>query len=214
MANRLTALIPDTDTVARFGGDEFVIMVLNLDADLQQAISRIQVFTTQIVNELNRSYSFTGFEHRITVSVGITLFSDSSRGAIDQLLQKADLAIEKMWLFQNLGIGFSLGDFGSGYSSLSYLKKLPLKYLKIDKSFVQDLRSSASDEAIAKTIVGLSQSLGIDVIAEGVETEAQLELLVSYGCHIYQGYQFSKPVPLEEIKFSSTEVAAQLIRAG
>lgn len=375
VADRLTTLIRQTDTVARFGGDEFVIMLSNLDPDREQAIFQVEEITQKIVDQLNRPYSFTGFEHRITVSVGITLFSDSDHSGIDQLLQRADLAmyqaksngrnlvcffdpqmqaavniraelesdlhqaikhrqfelyyqpqvnqhgrilgvealirwhhpakglispldfipvaeetgqiqtiglwvieqaclqlkhwqqkidssfsisvnvsskqyqnnnfvgdvvsiiealdvnpkqlkmeltesvlsenvdtiIEKMWQLKELGIGFALDDFGTGYSSLSYLKKLPLDHLKIDKSFVQDLTNNASDAAIAKTIVGLSQSLNIDVIAEGVETEAQLQQLVSYGCHIYQGYLFSRPVPKDEIRFSVAEPLEPLL---
>jgi len=373
VADRLTSLNRATDIVARFGGDEFVVLVTHLSPHPRRAILQVQVITQNLIDELSKPYSFIGFEHRITVSIGITLFSDSDNRGIDLLLQQADLAmyqaksngrnsvcffdpqmqaaannraeleadlhqailrkqfelyyqpqvnehgrllgvealirwhhpekglisplefipvaedtgqiqtiglwvieqachqltqwrgsiddkfaisvnvsskqyqnehfvdnvvhiidtlkinprqlkmeltesvlsenidtiIEKMWQLQNLGIGFALDDFGTGYSSLSYLKKLPLNYLKIDKSFVQDLTSSASDEAIAKTIVGLSQSLNIDVIAEGVETEAQLEQLVSYGCHIYQGYLFSKPVPAHEIVFSSSDRVIQ-----
>jgi EAL domain-containing protein (putative c-di-GMP-specific phosphodiesterase class I) len=93
------------------------------------------------------------------------------------------------------GVGFSLDDFGTGYSSLAYLQRLPLDQLKIDRAFVQDVQTKANDLAIARTVIELGQSLRMAVIAEGVETEGQRDLLASINCPAFQGYLFSKPVP-------------------
>ena len=112
------------------------------------------------------------------------------------LLDNAEDIIAKMTALRARGVGFSLDDFGTGYSSLSYLKRLPLDELKIDQSFVRDLLTDPNDAAIARTILALGQSLGLGAIAEGVETQGQRDFLAGLGCHHYQGYFFSRPVPI------------------
>ncbi len=114
------------------------------------------------------------------------------------LVSNIEDTIGKMGILNEIGIKFSLDDFGTGFSSLQYLKRLPLDQLKIDQSFVRDIASDANDQAIVSTIIGMSHSLGLNVIAEGVETEQQKEILLNSGCSSYQGYLFSKPVPIEE----------------
>jgi diguanylate cyclase (GGDEF)-like protein/PAS domain S-box-containing protein len=112
------------------------------------------------------------------------------------LAENLEDVIVKMSSLRERGVSFALDDFGTGYSSLSYLKRLPLDQLKIDQSFVQDVLVDANDAAIARTIVALGNSLGLAVIAEGVETTEQRDFLLANECRAYQGYLFSKPLPI------------------
>jgi EAL domain-containing protein (putative c-di-GMP-specific phosphodiesterase class I) len=114
------------------------------------------------------------------------------------LVADVERTVDKMNALKAKGIGFALDDFGTGYSSLSYLKRLPLDQLKIDKSFVRDVLTDPNDAAIARTILGLGHTLGLDVIAEGVETQDQRDFLARNGCRAYQGYLFGRPVPAEQ----------------
>jgi len=105
--------------------------------------------------------------------------------------------IAKMHALKQIGVRFSMDDFGTGYSSLAYLTQLPLDQLKIDQSFVRNIGIKSTDAVIVQTIVGMAKNLGMEVIAEGVETQEQRDFLERIGCLLYQGYLFSKPVPLE-----------------
>ncbi|BBI99317.1 hypothetical protein FGKAn22_10100 [Ferrigenium kumadai] len=118
------------------------------------------------------------------------------------VLKNVEDTITKMREIKLLGVSFSMDDFGTGYSSLQYLKRLPLDQIKIDQSFVRDVTSDPNDAAIVQTIIAMTQALGLNVIAEGVETAAQRDFLDKHGCHAFQGYLFSKPVPLEQFAAS------------
>jgi predicted signal transduction protein with EAL and GGDEF domain len=114
------------------------------------------------------------------------------------LVDNIENIIVSMAALQAVGVRFELDDFGTGYSSLQYLKQLPLYQLKIDQSFVREITSNSSDQAIVRTIIAMAESLKLKVIAEGVETEGQLTYLRNYGCNHFQGYFFGKPVPIED----------------
>jgi EAL domain-containing protein (putative c-di-GMP-specific phosphodiesterase class I) len=116
------------------------------------------------------------------------------------LLDDMEETIAKMAALKAHGAGFSLDDFGTGYSSLSYLKHLPLDQVKIDQSFVRDVLTDPNDAAIARSIIALGQSLGLAVIAEGVETGEQRDFLALQGCQAFQGYLFGRPGPAEALQ--------------
>ena len=159
---------------------------LNLAVNVSARQFRQPDFVTQVVEVLER----TGANAR-KLKLELTE---------SMLVDNVDEIIAKMSALRALGVAIALDDFGIGYSSLSYLKRLPLDQLKIDQSFVRDLLTDPTDAAIVLTIVALAQSLGLSVVAEGVETEPQREFLASHGCGAYQGYLHSRPLPLEQFE--------------
>ena len=118
------------------------------------------------------------------------------------VLENVQDTINKMRELKLLGVRFSMDDFGTGYSSLQYLKRLPLDQIKIDQSFVRDIATDPNDAAIVQTIIAMSEVLGLNVIAEGVENEAQHLFLDQHGCHAFQGYLFGKPMPIDQFEGS------------
>lgn len=165
---------------------------------------------TLAVNVSPRQFAQNDFVHQVLAVLEATgapaqrLKLELTEG---MLVANIEDVIVKMEALQQRGVGFSLDDFGTGYSSLSYLKRLPLDQLKIDQSFVRDILTDPNDAAIAKTVIALADSLGLAVIAEGVETEAQRDYLASQGCRAYQGYLFCRPVPLKEFEAFANAVA-------
>lgn len=368
---RLEASVRQDDTVARFGGDEFIVMLEHLSADKEEAVHQIESVAEKIISSLSKPYQLGELEYSITPSIGATLF-EKNEGGVDALLKQADIAmyqakkagrnnlkffdpqmqkmiiehaqlekalieaieqqqfelyyqiqvdkdgkplgaeglirwhhpkeglippakfipfaeesgliipigqwvletacqrlkawekdpalseitlavnisakqfhqanfaeiviqtltssgiqpnrlklelteslllediedtIDTMNTLKGYGIQFSLDDFGTGYSSLQYLKRLPIYQLKIDQSFTRDLVEDIDDEAIVRTIIAMANSLRLEVIAEGVETEAQKNSLLKLNCGQFQGYLFGKPIPLGEFEGLVTEIS-------
>jgi EAL domain-containing protein (putative c-di-GMP-specific phosphodiesterase class I) len=111
-----------------------------------------------------------------------------------------------------MGLRIYLDDFGTGYSSLSYLKRFPIDTLKVDKSFVQDMQPGNNEHTLVGAIIAMGRSLGLQIVAEGVELPSHLAALGEMGCHYAQGYYFSRPVPAEEFAATATEIAALLAK--
>ncbi|AMD00132.1 EAL domain-containing protein [Halomonas chromatireducens] len=133
---------------------------------------------------------------------------ESGRKRVVARIEAVEAGTDKMQRLKALGISFAMDDFGTGYSSLQYLKRLPLDQIKIDQGFVRDLLASHDDMAIARTIIAMGIALQLEVVAEGVETSQQLEWLTQEGCHVFQGYFFCQPVPVEQLErlLEATEV--------
>jgi diguanylate cyclase (GGDEF)-like protein/PAS domain S-box-containing protein len=158
---------------------------------------------TLAINVSPRQFRETGFAEMVGETVSQ---SGIHPGALklelteSLMLENVDETILKMERLKETGVGFSLDDFGTGYSSLAYLKRLPFSQLKIDQSFVRDLTTDKNDAILIRTIIGMAENLNLQVLAEGVEAPEQLAALREMGCHAYQGYYFSKPVPLPEFE--------------
>jgi diguanylate cyclase (GGDEF)-like protein/PAS domain S-box-containing protein len=158
---------------------------LNLSMNVSACEFRHPEFLPRVLSVIDRS----GVDpHRLMFEFTESLLLDDLQGTV-----------AKMTALKARGGGFSLDDFGTGYSSLAYLKHLPLDQLKIDRSFVRDILTDSNDAAIARTIMALGQSLGLAVIAEGVETVGQRDFLAGQGCHAFQGYLFGRPGPVEAL---------------
>ncbi len=118
----------------------------------------------------------------------------------NMLVENTTETIEKMNALKAIGISFSIDDFGTGYSSLSYLNKMPIEKVKIDQAFIRDIHKTSSNETIVHTIIYMAKNLGMNVIAEGVETIEELECIYNLGCFNYQGFYFDKPMPIHEFE--------------
>jgi EAL domain-containing protein (putative c-di-GMP-specific phosphodiesterase class I) len=141
-------------------------------------------------------HDFVETVHHSLVSSGINAARLKLELTESVVIGNIDVVIERMQRLNALGVRFSLDDFGTGYSSLSYLKRLPLHQVKIDQSFVRDVTEDPNDAAIVRAILAMSHTLGLQVIAEGVETQAQRDFLLQNHCTAYQGFLFGKPTPI------------------
>jgi EAL domain-containing protein (putative c-di-GMP-specific phosphodiesterase class I) len=130
------------------------------------------------------------------------------------VLEDSDRSVAALQALRDIGVGVSLDDFGTGYCSLSYLRRLPIDSLKIDRSFVRGLGNEADDDSIVTSVIDLARSLGVSVVAEGVETEEQLAGLRARGCDTVQGYLFARPGPATGIAAYVSEQDVQDTRTA
>jgi EAL domain-containing protein (putative c-di-GMP-specific phosphodiesterase class I) len=141
------------------------------------------------VQLVERVLSNTGLDpHQLDLELTESSLMDDGNDVRDMLQE-----------LRNMGVRISLDDFGTGYSSLSYLKRFPIDTLKIDQAFVRDIGTNPDDEAITRAIIAMAHTMGMDVVAEGVETQVHKDFLVREGCDYIQGYLLSRPVPDEEL---------------
>ena len=155
------------------------------------------------VNLSARQFSHSGLIKQVESTLKATKFEAELLDfeiAESIAMENAEETIGVMRHLKSIGLGLSLDDFGTGYSSLSYLKRFPIDALKIDRSFVRDIPEDANDLAIVSAIIAMSHSLGLKVIAEGVETESQWEFLKDCGAQFAQGYHFSRPLPASDME--------------
>jgi len=174
------------------------------------AMNQIKHWQEAGLNPGKMAINFAGkqLESPKLISTFITLLKETACKAswveieiVERFIMK-DTAKSIMLLkrLRELGVDISIDDFGTGHSSLAYLKQLPITKLKIDQSFVQNLEESKKDRAIARTIIELGRGLGLKVLAEGVESEAQKEFIYENGCELMQGFLFSKPLNAEQME--------------
>ena len=139
---------------------------------------------------------FVAFVQQVLAETGLPASLLGVELVENKLVERVDVVTRTLSELMQLGVKVAVDDFGTGYSSLAYLKNLPVDTLKLDRSFVSGVPLSASDSAIVSAVLTMGRGLGLSVVAEGVETAAQLEYLVSQGCELAQGYYFSKPTEL------------------
>ncbi len=176
-AKRLQTTLRSVDSIARLGGDEFAMLLQGADAGaVEAATARIR----------------SAFEAPVTLE-GLPLLIES---AIVADMFRMKTVLERLG---DMGVRLSVDDFGTGYTSLGYLRRLPINELKIDRSFVANMTSSEEDAVIVRSTIDLGRNLGLDVVAEGVEDTAVLRRLEQLGCDVAQGFLMSRPVPANEL---------------
>jgi diguanylate cyclase (GGDEF)-like protein/PAS domain S-box-containing protein len=233
VAARLQQVLRPTDVIARFGGDEFAVLLPGAERSVAVALA------DRLKATLSNPIGLEGTRLDLGVSIGIAMGPDHGQDA-DLLMRRADVAMyaakrgdigaavytddmdadyaERLQLTESMlmadaeraqsqlerlraqGIRVAVDDFGTGYSSLAYLKRLPVDDLKIDRCFVRELACDERDQALVQAAVGMAHSLGLRVVAEGVEDAATLDILRSIGCDMMQGYHISRPLPADNLR--------------
>ncbi|CAH2917250.1 MAG: EAL domain protein [uncultured Paraburkholderia sp.] len=220
-ARRILNMTSPDETVARVASDEFAILVKPA-ANRTDAAAAAEALARRLLTAIQQPYVFNGQQVHLSASIGIALYPDV-RHANDTAVREAinltgidprrlvfeitesllmhDPAHAKVLLedLTAMGIRFAVDDFGTGYSSLAYLHRFPLAKLKIDRSFVENLLTSRNDQAIVSAVVGLAQTLDLELVAEGVETEAQRSLLTEMGCDHIQGWLVCQALQSDEL---------------
>ena len=193
-------LAEDTGQIVEMGMWALRTACLQLKAWQQNAHTRHLTLAVNVSARQFRKSEFVDQVSRVLLETGVRPSLLKLELTESTVLLDVEDTIAKMRELKLLGISFSMDDFGTGYSSLQYLKRLPLDQIKIDQSFVRDITSDPNDAAIVQTIIAMTEALGLNVIAEGVETEEQQEFLELRGCHSFQGYLFGRPLPLAEFE--------------
>jgi EAL domain-containing protein (putative c-di-GMP-specific phosphodiesterase class I) len=165
-------------------------------------LSTLQLITGRLEDEVARALAESGLQaERLELEITESV-----------LLQDSEKTLKVLHRLQQFGVHISIDDFGTGYSSLSYLKQFPFDKIKIDQSFVRDLPHNTTSIEIMRAVLGLGKALGMRVLAEGVETQEQLDLLENAGCNEFQGYLFSRPVDVETAGKLICLSTAELVR--
>jgi diguanylate cyclase (GGDEF)-like protein/PAS domain S-box-containing protein len=193
-------LAEDTGQIVEMGMWALRTACLQLKVWQQNAHTRHLTLAVNVSARQFRKSEFVDQVRRVLLETGVRPSLLKLELTESTVLLDVEDTIAKMRELKLLGLSFSMDDFGTGYSSLQYLKRLPLDQIKIDQSFVRDIASDPNDAAIVQTIIAMTEALGLNVIAEGVETVAQQEFLELRGCHSFQGYLFGRPLPLAEFE--------------
>lgn len=193
-------LAEETGLIVPIGLWVLQVACAQLKAWHHDALTRDLTLAVNVSSKQFRQADFVAQVQRVLLESGAKPTLLKLELTESMVLENVEDTIAKMRELKLLGVGFAMDDFGTGYSSLQYLKRLPLDQIKIDQSFVRDIASDPNDAAIVQTIIAMTEALGLNVIAEGVETEAQRQFLDQHGCHNFQGYLFSMPVPIEEFE--------------
>jgi len=162
--------------------------------------TRPMIISVNISPKQFREPSFVSRVHEVVSEHGIDPKFLHLEITESTVLDNVEHTIERMETVKSMGIGFSIDNFGTGHSSLAYLKRLPIETIKIDRSFVRDIIDNPNDAVLVETIIIMAQHLGLNVVAEGVETEEILQFLIERGCTHFQGYLFSRPVPIQVLQ--------------